>query len=118
MEEEYKPTKEEEEAIHKDLMAYEKSKEQGYKKDQELLDKIKKEVSNDFYKKIVEEIEETGGGWNLKIVDSPPDIESEGYDDREVWVDQRSVGESGDSFEGEVYIKLPNGKYLRWDYEM
>ena len=117
MENEYKPTKEEEEAMHRDLMACEKSREKGYKKDQEILDKIKKEVSAEFYKKIEEEMEESEGGWNLKIVDSPPNIESEGYKDREVWVDQRSVGESGDSFEGEVYIKLPNGKYLKWDYE-
>ena len=66
MDEEYKPTKEEEEAMHKDLMAYEKSKEEGYKKDQELLDKIKKEVSNDFYKKIEEEMAESEGGWDIK----------------------------------------------------
>lgn len=34
------------------------------------------------------------------------------------WVDQRSVGMSGDDFEGEDYFKLSNGKYLKWSYRI
>ena len=35
-----------------------------------------------------------------------------------VWVDQRSVGDSGDSFEGTVCIELPDKKYLVWSYSI
>ncbi len=35
-----------------------------------------------------------------------------------IWVDQRCVGEFGDSWEGQVYVKLKEGLFLEMAYAM
>ena len=54
----------------------------------------------------------------ISIVDKP---EGENNDEEfgvftEVWVDQWSVGDSGDSFEGFIYGKFDEGKWLKIPY--
>lgn len=110
-------SKEDQKAMDEGMESYHKAEEERYKKDQKVLDSIKKEVSPKFYEKIEEEMAESEGGWDVKIVDKPTG-ENQDNNDREVWVDQHAVGQSGDSWAGYVYIKLPTGKYLRWDYAM
>ena len=63
------------------------------------------------------EIEQSEGGWDFEIVDKSIG-EYEGNNGIKVWIDQRSVGQSGDSFAGTVCVELPNKKYLMWHYEV
>lgn len=64
---------------------------------------------------LVYEIEDLGYIWDCEFVDKPRG-ENQGNKFYEEWVDQRSVGDSGDSFTGEIYIKLSNGKYFKYHY--
>lgn len=94
--------------------------EEEHKKEQKILSDIETSFGKNIIKQIEEEMKESEGGWNLEIVDKPKG-ESEGdlLDGREVWINQTcNGGYTGDDFAGEVYFKLPNNKWLKWDYSM
>ena len=57
------------------------------------------------------------GGFNFSLVDEPSGEKQRENYAIDYYIDQRSVGDSGDSFEGECYLRLANNKYLRWNYE-
>ena len=86
-----------------------------YIKDQALIETVKKQVSKRIFKEIEYEIEESDNYSNFRIVNTP-DGDPQRKDIIKTWVVQCSVGDSGDSFEGEVFIELPDGKYLTWQY--
>ena len=110
-------TKDEEIEMAKAEKEVQKELDERYKKDQEVLDSIKQKVSPTFYKLIEQEIEESEGGFNYKIVDKPIGDFQNDYNIK-VWVDQHAVGDSGDSWEGTVSVELPDKKYLMWNFEM
>jgi len=117
-------TKEEKEKMFEEMAHADrelnKQLEEEHKRDEKVMDSIKSSFGDNIIKQIEEEMKESEGGWNLEIVDKP-EGESEGdlLDGREVWVNQTcNDGYNGDSFAGEVYFKLPNNKWLKWDYEM
>lgn len=88
-----------------------------YLKDQKLLEKIKDQTSFEEFDLIKGEVDLSENSSNFRIVDEPTgDLQEQ--DRVKVWVDQYSVGESGDSFEGTVCMKLPDGKFVMWDYWM
>jgi len=117
-------TKEEQKEMFKQMAEAErelnKQLDEQHKKDEKVMDDIKSCFGAKIIKQIEEEMEESEGGWNLEIVDKPRG-ESEGdlLDGREVYVNQTcNGGYTGDEFAGEVYFKLPNKKWLKWNYSM
>ena len=95
-----------------------KEEEEQNKKDQAVLDLVKEQVTEEVFKLIEIEIEETDGGIGFKIVDEKSGELDDCVEGIKVWINQWSVGESGDSFEGNVYVELPNKKYLKWSYSI
>ena len=88
------------------------------KKNQDIIEYAKKHLT----KKQIEYLEDEFNDiypFNCEIVNKPHGTfqDCNMDDSYKEWVDQRSVGYSGDSFEGEVYIELLNKKYLKYSYE-
>ena len=93
--------------------------------DEEITEQIKKD--NTFLLDIIylfshrikeffdDEMEEMGGV-GFALVDEPKG-KKQNHFAIDYYVDQRSVGDSGDSFEGNCYLRLANDKYLSWYYE-
>lgn len=107
-----------------DVMAEIHAEEQEQeRKDAAILEQIKQQVSPAIFKQIQNNIVESGYTYDYEIVDTPIGVFqdlSNDYDDEEVikvWVNQ-SVGYFGDDYSGTVDVLLPDGKYLRWHYEM
>ena len=75
-------------------------------------------VCEDFIKDINDCIEDCEGGFDFKIVDLPcGDRQVENYEFiKHIYVDQ-SCGICGDDYYGEVYIPLPEDKYLQFSYQ-
>ncbi len=88
-----------------------------YDKDQEVLKRIKECVSPEYFKDIEFELEESENPWNYRMVDVPVGSCQDGGGNYQIWVDQ-SCGYCGDDYSGTVCMKLPNKKYLMWDYWM
>jgi hypothetical protein len=90
-----------------------------FKKDIKILESIKDQVLPEVFADIDYELEESEHYVNLRIIDEPDgklDRKTEtGY---KVYVNQSSVGDSGDSWAGTVCIELPSDKYLIWDFWM
>ena len=97
-----------------------KEAEEQSNKYNKVMDSVKRQVSDKIFKEIEEEIEESEGGFNFDIVDAcSGEKETNVKDDIEIWVDQTTNGGyTGDEFAGNVYVKLPDGKYLTWEYSM
>ena len=88
------------------------------KKDAEVLETIKQQVSAEQFENIKAELEEDENTSNYRIVYEPigtPQHESDG--DYTIWINQ-SCGETGDDYSGTVCMKLKDGKYFMWDYWM
>ena len=62
-------TKEEEIAMAKSENEFHKEEKRRYRKDQIILESVKKQVSLDFFKLIEQEIEQSEGGYDYQIVD-------------------------------------------------
>jgi len=88
------------------------------KKDAEVLETVKQQVSAEQFENIKFELEESEHNSNLRIVYEPvgtPQYESEG--DYTIWINQ-SCGETGDDYSGTVCMCITDDKYLMWDYWM
>ena len=76
--------------------------------------------TNEQLSQLYDEIEDafSWGGW-FEIVDSPKgEKQTEKDDTIEVWINQTTNGGyTGDSFAGDVYVKLSENEYLTWGYE-
>lgn len=101
-------------------LTWEEEQEIQEKRDTVFLEQIKQEVSKEMWELIDESISESEGGSNFRIEDKPQGDfqdcnEPEWFKE---WVDQWAVGESGDSWAGQVYVELKKGRYLVWDYSM
>ena len=90
-------------------------------KDRVVLSALKLEVPETYYKDILYYLEEceacTG---TLEIVDNPPRFASQSEDEyafRKTWVDQ-SCGIMGDDYHGNIWVPLPNNKYLKFYFSM
>ena len=81
------------------------------------LNKIKECVKPEHFQNILDEIEESENTGNYRITDEPkgePQYNKEF--DYTVWIYQIRMGE--DWYNGTVCVKLPNGKYFIWDFEI
>ena len=84
-----------------------------------ILNAIKAEKGNEWFAELKELMNESEVGGAFKIVDKPSGDEQEvsGLIECE-WIDQYSVGDSGDSWEGTVTVKISEGKYLEMPFSM
>lgn len=88
------------------------------RKDAELLGKVKSKVSEEIYKEIEFEINESGFVHDYKILDEPiGELQEDPERTLRVYVDQ-SCGYFGDDYHGTVCVSLPCGKYLLWSFNM
>ena len=84
-------------------------------KDTLIIRQVKSEIPKKLFKQLNYEIYESENYCNFRIIDHPiGEIQGERMN---VWVDQH-VGICGDDYSGIVCFKLPNGKYIAWDYWM
>jgi len=100
---------------------YEYLRKQGEENNLLLLE-IKKEKGNTFFKYLKEIIEESEGIRGVaEIVKTPNGTfqeEKYGRQIKGVWVDQWSVGDTGDSWEGTVCVQLSENRYFKFNYSM
>jgi len=102
---------------------YTKGMEEYYKRidvhNAPILEIIKQEKGEDWYAELCELIEESQIHGEFEIVKKPYGNKQEASELIEwEWVDQRSVGDSGDSFEGFVTVKINDDKYLKMPFSM
>lgn len=95
----------------------EEAERQG-KNRKEIFNTLRETLCDDFIKDIYECIEECEGGFDFEIVEKPKGDSQEEYYRfiKHIWVDQ-SCGVCGDDYYGEVYIPLPDNKYLQFSYQ-
>ena len=111
-------SEEDEKAIAEGMVEYDKELEKEIKRDNDFMESVRKMVSEEVFKQIEEELEESSGGDGFEIVNNPSG-ENQDYKDREVYVNQTTNGGySGDEFAGDCYFKIGENKYLRWSYAM
>jgi hypothetical protein len=89
-------------------------------KDERLLRAVKKVKGKTFYKYLIELLEDRVDYTTMEIVNAPTG-EHQSTNDfgrtiKEYWVDQRSVGTEGDSFEGTICVQLKENKFLKANY--
>lgn len=97
---------------------YAKESEKQAKNEKEVFYILKQTLCEDFITDIHDCINDCEGGYDFIIVDKPcGDFQEENYDFiKHIYVDQ-SCGYCGDDYYGEVYIPLPNNKYLQFSYQ-
>jgi DNA repair photolyase len=87
-----------------------------------LLKAIKAVKGKTFYKHILEVIEQSEGlKGQAEIVKEPVgkfQKENYGREIKGIWIQQWGVGDSGDSWEGIVCVKIKENKYLKFAYSM
>ena len=84
-----------------------------------ILKAIKEEKGDEWFEELENLMEESEVGGAFKIVSKPSgDKQSSGKLIKWEWVDQCSVGDSGDSWEGTITVKISNGKYLVMPFSM
>lgn len=85
-----------------------------------ILKAIKNQLGEKFKEAILLCAEESDACGPFALVKKPKgeylDEEYEAF--KGLWVDQRSYGDTGDSWQGEVYIKLKENLYLEIGYSM
>lgn len=95
-----------------------------HRRNQRLLRAIKSVKGKTFYKRLMEVIKESEGMRSFflaEIVKVPVGkFQSERYgrEIKGIWVDQRSVGMEGDSWEGTVCVEIKPNKYFKFHYSM
>lgn len=88
-----------------------------YHNDIQIIRNLKKKLPKKLFRSIVTEIHESENWSNLRIVDEPTGRhQGEHRCFGKVWVDQYCEYE--DCYSGYVYVELPDGKFLAWDYWM
>lgn len=92
------------------------------RKNLRLLKAIKSVKGKAFYKHLLEVIEESEGLKGLaQIVKEPVgkfQKESYGREIKGIWVQQWAVGDTGDSWEGNVCVQVKPNKYFKFSYSM
>lgn len=102
---------------------YTKGMKEYYKKIEEhntpILELIKQEKGEDWYGELCDLIKESQIHGEFEIVKNPFGNKQQSSElIKWEWVDQGSVGDSGDSFEGFVTVKINKGKYLKMPFSM
>lgn len=88
------------------------------KKDREVLNQVKLIATDEYFKNIELELDESEHPSNYRIVNEPVG-DFQKSDELDTWVNQNTGGGvSGDSWAGTMCVLLPDGKYLMWDYWM
>lgn len=84
-----------------------------------ILSAIRSVKGTQFYSDLEAVMEWVEPSGKMEIVNEPSgDIQSERYGTiTRVWVDQWSVGDSGDSFTGNIYVKIKLNKWLKLHFE-
>ena len=111
----------EKEAYEKAMDEYVKLLKEAGKRDRQILDQIKEDFGEDWHSAIEDylcECElETG---TLKIVDKAPYY---GWQEEKGWIFKKacvhqSCGYAVDDYHGDIWVPLPNKKYLQFYYQM
>lgn len=84
---------------------------------------LKRVKGRTFVKRFLEVVESCDGVRGKMYLSSVPKGKKQSEDEfgrliKYIWVDQRSVGMEGDSFEGTVSVEVKPNKYLCFDYSM
>lgn len=88
------------------------------RKDNETLEKVKSQVSEEYFKNIEYELEESGYYYDFSIVkESVGEHQDYPENDYELFVNQSS-GYFGDDWYGTVCVSLPCGDFLLWSFSM
>lgn len=93
--------------------------EEEAKKEQDCLKEVKKILSGKKLKiflDLLKELEDGVEKINFRISSDKPRGDEQGYDGIKCYVDQYSVGQNGDSYEGTIAINIIGEKYLFFDY--
>ncbi len=102
-------------------------KQEIIKNNKQIMKEVRSEVSNSLYYGICRYMKDLKEGcyyvnqMQYKIVDKPSGKEQKenwSKDLQSVWVEQWSDGMEGDSWYGDVYIKIGEDKYLTVNYSM
>lgn len=89
------------------------------KHNEPILKAIKAEKGNEWFAELECLMEESEVGGAFKIVDEPSGEKQESSElIVDEWVDQYSVGDSGDSWEGTITVKIENKRYLEMPFSM
>lgn len=88
-----------------------------------ILKDIKTRKGKAFHKHVVACIKESEGSWDwpFELIQNPiGDYQEDkwGHSFKGVWVDQRSVGMEGDSYEGTICIQIETDQYLKFHFSM
>lgn len=117
-------TKEEQDELNKIMSSYDNFMKEYHnncnKKNNRILKAIKNLNGEKFYKNLLKCMKETEVGDAFKIVRKPRgEVQEESYGQiKKIWVDQRAVGDSGDSWEGTVSVKIKEGRWLEMPFSM
>lgn len=115
--------KTEQELIDEDLRQYDDLMDKHYAEcdriNGRILQAIRSVKGSEFYSDLERVIEWVQSSGKMEIVsERVGTMQSEAYRTiTRVWVDQWSVGDSGDSFSGHVYVKIKLGKWLKMHFE-
>jgi len=89
------------------------------KHNEPILKAIKDEKGNDWYKELESLMEDSEVGGAFKIVEEPSgELQESSELIINEWVDQYSVGDSGDCWEGTITVKIGDKKYLEMPFSM
>lgn len=89
------------------------------RKNNPILEAIKEEKGQDWYNELCQLIEESQVSGLFEIMKIPYGEKQPSSDLIEwEWVDQRSVGDSGDSFEGHIIVQIGENRYLKMPFSM
>lgn len=86
-----------------------------YHKDVQLIRDLKKKLPKKLFNFIAVALHESENWDKLEIVDNPTGKYQQETKHSGMWVDQY-VGYCGDDYSGYCYVKLPDEKYLKWEY--
>jgi hypothetical protein len=90
------------------------------KKNERILKAVRNQKGEDYYKCLLDFINDSEVNGAMQIVRKPKgEFQRESYGViKNAWVEQYSVGDTGDSFEGFVSVKLKQGRWLQMPFRM
>jgi len=93
----------------------------NFNKDKRIMRKVKKLLSDSYYKDVISYIKDCEGGFNFDITFkySGDEYSEDCYEFKKAYVDQyTNGGYSGDEFAGQVWLPITPKRYLTFHYAM
>jgi len=117
-------TKEEQDEFNEVMSSYDNFMKKHHDNCNRINNRILRAIKNikgeKFYKDLLRCMEENEVGDGFNIVKKPRgEAQKEKYGRiKEIWVSQQAVGDSGDSWEGTVSVKIKDDKWLEMPFSM